>query len=387
MSFLYFNAASGRRPLPGPSRAPLAFHARLPGYEATPLLSLTALARDSDLSAILVKAEAQRFGLPAFKVLGASWAVYRALAEKFGRAAEQWTSVEEWRSILDRWPPICLSSATDGNHGRAVARIARWLGMRARIYMPLGTVDARIDAIRSEGADVIIVDGTYDDAVARAARELEANGMLLQDTAWEGYETIPGWIVEGYSTLLWEIDDALRTLGEPGPTHVLVQIGVGSLADAVVRHFRRADVTPAPVIIGVEPTRAACALRAVEAGHSVEIPGPHDSIMAGLNCGVVSSLSLPVLSSGVDCFVAIDDERAREGMRLLAKAGLVAGETGAAGLGGLIELLARVETRARLGLTSASRVLLICTEGATDPASYRTIVGTPPAASAQSRPA
>jgi diaminopropionate ammonia-lyase len=193
--------------------------------------------------------------------------------------------------------------------------------------------------------------------------------------------------VEGYSTLLWEIDDALRTLGEPGPTHVLVQIGVGSLADAVVRHFRRADVTPAPVIVGVEPLRAACALRAVEAGHPVEVPGPHDSIMAGLNCGLVSSLSLPVLSSGVDCFVAIDDERAREGMRLLARAGIVAGETGAAGLGGLLELLARGETRARLGLTSGSRVLVICTEGATDPASYRRIVGTPPAGSARSRPA
>jgi diaminopropionate ammonia-lyase len=191
--------------------------------------------------------------------------------------------------------------------------------MRARIYMPFGTVDSRIDAIRSEGADVIIVNGTYDDAVARAARELEANAMLVQDTAWEGYETIPGWIVEGYSTLLWEIDDALRTLGEPGPTHVLVQIGVGSLADAVVRHFRRADVTPAPVIVGVEPTRAACALRAVEAGRPVEVPGPHDSIMAGLNCGLVSSISLPILSAGVDCFVAVDDERAREGMRLLAQ--------------------------------------------------------------------
>jgi diaminopropionate ammonia-lyase len=183
-------------------------------------------------------------------------------------------------------------------------------------------------------------------------------------------------VIDGYSTILWEVADQIEERGEPAPDVVAVQIGVGALAAAVVAHFRQPGNQPK--IVGVEPLRAACMLSSIEAGEIVSVPGPHDSIMAGLNCGEPSMLAWPVVSAGVDLFVAVDDERAREAMRLLAQANVVAGETGAAGLGGLLELLGgdqQAEIRASLGITNQSRILLFITEGATDPEAYAEIVG------------
>lgn len=369
------------RPIPtttAASRAPLQFHQRLPGYAPSPLIDAPALAAELGVGQVLLKDESSRLGLPAFKILGASWAVYRALEERTGGFAA-WESLDALEQQIAPLRPLTLVAATDGNHGRAVARMAALFGLDAHIYVPAGTAQARIDGIAGEGARVTVVDGTYDEAVARSSEDAGERCLVISDTSWPGYEAVPGWVIDGYSTILWEVDDELARLGDAGPDVVVVQIGVGALAAAVVGHYRQKQ--PQPRILGVEPLRAACMLTSLEAGEITSIPGPHDSIMAGLNCGEPSLLAWPIVSAGIDLFVAVEDERAREGMRLLAGERIVAGETGAAGLGGLLEVLRGPES-ARLceclALTSQSRVLLIITEGATDPEAYASVVGYQP---------
>jgi diaminopropionate ammonia-lyase len=359
-----------------PSAAALELHRRLPGYAETPLRSLPDTARRLGVAEVLLKDESNRLGLPAYKVLGAAWATTRVLIRRFELAA--WQTVDELRQQLATRPRLCLVTATDGNHGRGVARVARWLGLEAEIYVPAGTVPSRIAGIVSEGARVVEVEGTYDTAVERAASVRRENVLVIQDHGWVGYEEIPQWVAEGYETIFLEIDRQLAALGRPVPDLVLVQIGVGTLASAVVRHWRRAGLTHRPVLIGVEPTGAACALRSVEAGRPVMIEADaQSSIMAGLNCGTPSSAAWPDLLAGVEAYVAVGDEQARAAMRELAAAGIVAGESGAAGLAGLDELMApaHAAARAALGIGSDTRVLLLLTEGATDPAGYAEIVG------------
>jgi diaminopropionate ammonia-lyase len=209
-----------------------------------------------------------------------------------------------------------------------------------------------------EGARVTKVDGTYDDAVARSAVEAGERCLVISDTSWPGYHDVPAWVNEGYSSILWEIDDELAVRGEPGPTIVAVQIGVGALAAAVVRHYRRLE--PQPFILGVEPTHAACVLASMEASGITLLPGPHDSIMSGLNAGLPSEVAWPWLSKGIDTFIAVDDKRALDAIQMLAGEGLAAGETGSAGLAGVLGWLQLS------GRTLANeRLLLICTEGPT----------------------
>jgi diaminopropionate ammonia-lyase len=256
--------------------------------------------------------------------------------------------------------------------------MAKLLALKARIFVPIGTAASRIQAIQGEGAEVIVVDGTYDEAVRRAAQEESENCLVISDTSWPGYEKVTSWVVEGYSTLFWEVEDDLARRGEKGPDLVFVQVGVGSLAAAAVRHYRRKDVKDSPFIVSVEPQTAACALASIKAGGRVSVPGPHRSIMAGLNCGEPSLVAWPILKDGVDMFMAIDDGRAMAAMRDLASEGIVSGETGAAGLGGLKELLAGPysgQARKRLDIGQHTRVLLISTEGATNPDFYRQVVG------------
>jgi diaminopropionate ammonia-lyase len=323
---------------------------------------------------VWVKDESSRLGLPSFKILGASWATYRAAAERLGQDPGEWRTTDELAGLLAPLGPLILTAATDGNHGRAVARMARLLGFGARIFVPRGTARARIEAIEGEGASVTIVDGTYDDAVEAAVDLADERHLLIQDTAMNGSDPGARWVIEGYSTILWEIDDRLA---EATPEVVAVQIGVGALAASVVRHYRRAEPAPRPRILGVEPERAACVLASMEAGEIVSIPGPHDSAMAGLNAGTPSSVAWPEVSSGIDVFAAVEDEWAFEAMRAMAKAGLVCGETGGAGLAGLLATRAGVRAGMveALGIGSRERVLLISTEGATDPDAYRQIVG------------
>ena len=367
---------------PVPDRAPLRFHRRLPGYEATPLVDAPGLADALGVGKVLVKDESSRLGLPAFKVLGASWAVYRALMERLPEGDfGDWETIEELKEKLEPLRPLDLVAATDGNHGRAVARVARLLGLGAKIFVPEAMAAARREAIAGEGAEVVVVGGTYDEAVERSAAERGERGLVVSDMSWPGYERIPSWVIEGYSTMLWEIDDELERRGEAGPDLVVAQVGVGAFAAAVARHFRNPHSCRRPKLLGVEPASAACVLRSVRAGRIVSVPGPHDSMMAGLNCGRPSLVGWPTVSRGIDDLVAIDDEPAREAMRLTAAAGIVSGETGAAGLGGLLELLrggespGQEEARRALGVDRESRVLLFNCEGATDPDHYRRVVG------------
>lgn len=364
-----------------PPREPLGVHRRLPGYAPTPLVRAPGIAAGLGVADVWVKDESSRLGLPAFKMLGASWATYGALRERLGAdpdLPEAWRDVDELRARLAPLRPLTLAAATDGNHGRAVARMARLLGFESRIFVPEGTVAARIEGIESEGATVTVVDGGYDEAVARSAREAGERCLIVSDTSWPGYRTVPGWVIDGYSTIFWEIEDRVAAGGGPSrwpPDVVAVQIGVGAFAAAVVRHFRRPGLERRPLIVGVEPTSAACVMASAEAGRPVTLEGPQDSIMAGLNCGTPSILAWPVVSQGVDLFVAIEDQRAREAMRALAADGLVSGESGAAGLAGLMELATQ---HGSSDLRPDASVLVISTEGATDPDAYRSIVGRDP---------
>ena len=202
-------------------RGPIRFHRRIPGYCASPLRRLEAAERELGVSAVWIKDESDRFGLPAFKVLGASWAVYRRMIEELGVRDEDWWSLDQLSERILHPPGLKLVTATDGNHGRGVARVAAWFGLDARVYMPAGSAETRIEAIRSEGAEVIVVDGSYDDAVAKAAGEAGPGSWLIQDTAWPGYERIPNWIVEGYSTIFQEVDEELAKSEEPDPDLVM----------------------------------------------------------------------------------------------------------------------------------------------------------------------
>jgi diaminopropionate ammonia-lyase len=361
---------------PRPDRAPLRFHRRLPGYEETPLVDAPKIANTLGVGKVFIKDESGRLGLPAFKILGASWAVYRALEERLGEDFGDWEEIWELRERLEPMRPLSLAAATDGNHGRAVARVARLLGLGAKIFVPDNMALARRKSIAEDGAEVVVVDGTYDEAVERSADAAGERVLLVSDMSWPGYERIPLWVIEGYSTMLWEIDDALERRNEEGPDLVVVQVGVGAFAAAVARHYRSPGVSPTK-LMSVEPAGAECLFESVEAGTIVSVPGPHDSIMSGLNCGRPSLVAWPIVSRGIDLLVAIDDGPAREAMRLTAESGVVSGETGSAGLGGLLELLRAGEEekmRRALGMGEETRVLIFNCEGATDPDAYRRIM-------------
>ncbi len=356
------------------------FHRRLPGYDPTPLLSVPGLAERLGIGAVLVNDESERLGLPAFKMLGASWASYRSILEHTGIDADGWVVFDDLVSLVEPHLPLTLATATDGNHGRAVARFAKMLGMAARIWVPEGTVDARINAIESEGATVTVVGGTYDDAVATAAGAADERTLVISDTSWPGYEVVPQWVIDGYSTMMSEVDEQLQEYAFPSPTVIAAPMGVGALGAAIVAHF--AEKTPRPVVIGGEPTNAACVMAALEAGEIVTIPGPHITTLAGLNCGTASPIAFPAIKAGLTATVSFDDEWAEEAMRLLAANDIVAGETGASALATLLVLAdKRPDLRETLNLGPDDVALVIVTEGATDPENYEAVVGESPARS------
>ncbi|MEU8877544.1 diaminopropionate ammonia-lyase [Streptomyces javensis] len=329
------------------------FHASLSGYAATPLPELPSLAVELGVGRVFVKDESCRLGLPAFKALGASWAVHRALAARDARG--------------DATGPVTLVSATDGNHGRAVARTARLLGHRARIFVPRGVHPEAVAAIVAEGAEVSRVTGAYDEAVGRAAAAAaEPGAFLVQDTAWPGYERIPGWIVEGYSTLCAEIDEQLAAAGAGTPGLIAIPMGVGSLAHAVVTHYRSRPAGPPTALLSVEPTAAPCVIESLICGEPVSVT-TGETIMAGLNCGTPSSIAWPHLRDGLDAAIAIPDAASARAVGDLARLGISSGPCGAASLAGLRAALigdGADERRAALGLGPASTVVLLSTEGA-----------------------
>jgi diaminopropionate ammonia-lyase len=327
------------------------FHRGLPGFAVTPLTELPGLAAELGVGRVFVKDESSRLGLPAFKVLGASWAVHRALASRTVTGQHKLT----------------LVTATDGNHGRAVARVARLLSQRAHVLVPDGVHPAAVAAIAAEGAEVTRVTGDYDEAVRQAAavaRRAPAT-LLIQDTAWPGYEQIPGWIVAGYGTLCTEIDEQLAAAGAGPPDLVGVPVGVGSLAQAVVTHYRSRPAGKAPAVLAVEPEAASWVVASLTRGEPVSV-ATSQTIMAGLNCGTPSSLAWPCLRDGLDAAVTVTDAGSARAAADLAIAGVSAGPCGAAPLAGLRAALtgdAAARRRAELGLDPGSTVVLLSTEG------------------------
>lgn len=345
--------------------AVLAFHRGWPGYSPTPLRRAPAAARALGVAAVWVKDESARLGMPSFKILGASWAAHRMLCSMLG-ADPRRLSLADLAERLAPLRPLVLVAATDGNHGRAVARVAALLGLDAHILVPSNMAPARIEALHGEGARITVVHGGYDDAVAASAELADDRHVVISDTAWPGYVGPPSWVIDGYSTLSQEIDQQLAQLGVPEPTWVGVQTGVGAFAASIVRHFGTTCS-----VVGVEPTMADCVLASIEAGRPVRIPGPQDSIMSGLNCGTPSLVAWPDVRDGIDWFAAVEDADAVLAMRVLAEDGIVAGESGAAGLAGFLAF------RSELGLRPDDTVLVVSTEGATDPAGYQRAVGRP----------
>ena len=357
------------------------FHASFPQYAPTPLRDLRHLAEAVDVHRMFVKDESFRFGLNAFKVLGSSYAMGRYLARRAGLSVSE-TTYEKLTSkaFRDACGDITFITATDGNHGRGVAWTAHELGQRSVVYMPKGSRPERLENIRAAGAEASITDLKYDDVVRMVSKQAEENGwVLVQDTAWPGYEEIPGWIITGYGTMAAEI---VEELPEP-PTHVFLQAGVGSMAAGVAAVLKNAYPENPPTIIIVEPTTADCFYRSAAANdgkrHFAE--GDMKTIMAGLACGEPCSLAWEILTHTSDFALTCEDFTAADAMRILgAPLGddprIISGESGASGVGAALALLCRPENKAmadEIGLGKDSTILCISTEGATDRERYRDI--------------
>lgn len=344
-------AARTWRTSPGPDVRE--FHRTFSGYAPTRLVELPDLASDLGVAGVYVKEESARFGLPAFKMLGASYAIARTLGRRFDVPGAP--GIEELTSLITESGPVTMVAATDGNHGRAVARTSRMLGLPARIFVPYGISAAAREAIAAEKAELVELDRNYDDTVIAAATDAARTGaLLIQDTSREGYRDIPAWIVDGYATLLAEADSQLREAGTTVDV-VLVPVGVGSLATAVVRHYRSRDADP-PSVVSVEPTAAPAILTSLHAGEARTVP-TGETIMAGLNCGTPTRDGWPVLRAGLDRAVAISDDAAASAVRDLEARGVDAGPCGAASLAGVRQLAAAG------ALCPHTRVLLLSTEG------------------------
>jgi diaminopropionate ammonia-lyase len=358
------------------------FFARQPGYRPTPLFRLPALAATLGIGVIEVKDEGQRLGLGSFKALGGAYAVARLTQEAASLAlgrpigADQLTEPQV-RAVA---AGLTFACATDGNHGRSVAFGAQLVGARSVVFLHAGVSEARATAIRSYGAQVVRTPGAYDDSVALAAQAAAAQGWtLVSDTAWPGYEHIPGLVMQGYTLIAGE---ALQAMARP-PTHLFVQAGVGGLAAALAGRMRLSLGAQRPILVVVEPDRAACLHASAAAGRLQAIDPGEPTIMAMLECYRPSIVAWRILARAADAFMTVGEDEAVAAMRRLAKpaAGdpaVVAGESGAAGLAGLVHAAGDPAMRAAIGLDASARVLLINTEGATDPALYRQLVGVEP---------
>ncbi len=359
------------------------FHRTIPNYAPTPLVSRPSLAEQLGVGNIWVKDESHRFGLNAFKGLGGSYAIAQAIASRLGIPLKELSfealSSQETR---DKIGTLTFVTATDGNHGRGVAWAAQQMGHRAVVYMPKGTAPERLHNIQKLGAEASITDLNYDDAVRLAAKMGEERGwILVQDTAWEGYEETPTHILQGYTTLAEEIVQQLE--GEM-PTHLFLQAGVGSFAGAVLGYFAALWGENCPRTVIMEPNQADCIYRTARAddGQLHFVTGEMSSMMAGLCCGEPCTLSWPILRDWACGYVSCDDGYAAQGMRLLgrptgADVAVVSGESGAIGAGVLWGIMTQTpleEIRRQLGLDETSRVLLISTEGDTDRENYHRIL-------------
>ena len=368
-------------------RQAMAFHRSFPQYSVTPLANLSGMASRLGLGGVYVKDESYRFGLNAFKVLGGSFAMAKYLAGELGRDISQmaydYLTSDAFRAEFGQ---ATFFTATDGNHGRGIAWAAHKLGQKAVVHMPKGSTRQRFENIAREGAHVTIEELNYDDCVRLAAAEAAAapHGVVVQDTAWAGYEEIPAWIMEGYGTMAAEAAEQLRQLSVNRPTHVFIQAGVGSLAGAVVGYYTNLFPNDPPKFVVVEASAADCLYRGAKAADGAPriVEGDLATMMAGLACGEPNILSWDILRNHAAAFVSCPDWVSACGMRRLAAPVqgdpiVKSGESGAVGMGLLCTIMeddAYADLRACLDLDRSSQVLLFSTEGDTDPEKYARVV-------------
>jgi diaminopropionate ammonia-lyase len=362
------------------------FHKSFPQYEPTPLAKLDNLAKTLGVGKVFVKDESYRFGLNAFKVLGGSFAMAKYLAQRLGKDISELPYEKLISSeVKEKLGDVTFYTATDGNHGRGVAWTANKLQQKSVVYMPFGSSETRLKNIQNEGADASITDMNYDDAVRLAAKNAgENNGVVVQDTAWDGYEEIPAWIMQGYGTMALEAIDQLKAQGIERPTHIFVQAGVGSLAGAVQGVFASMYENNPPKTVIAEANLADCLYKSAVAkdGKPRIVGGTMQTIMAGLACGEPNTIGWEILKNHSDAFVSCPDWVAANGMRILGNplgtdTKVISGESGAVTTGLLANIMQDEEMkdlREKLGLNEDSVVLMFSTEGDTDPDKYREIV-------------
>lgn len=364
-----------------------AFHRSFPQYSVTPLAQLRGMADFLGLKHLFVKDESYRFGLNAFKVLGGSFAMARYIAEQLGKDVSQvdyhyLTSAK----LREEFGQATFFTATDGNHGRGVAWAANKLGQKSVVLMPKGSVKSRFDNIAKEGADVTIEDVNYDECVRRAnaLAEQTEHGVMVQDTAWDGYEKIPAWIMQGYGTMASEAAEQLKAAGVERPTHIFIQAGVGSLAGAVQGYFSNLFPDCEPTVVVMEAQAADCLYQGAKAadGDFRIVEGDLQTIMAGLACGEPNTISWDILKNHSAFFVSCPDWVSAKGMRMLSAPvkgdpQVISGESGAVGMGLIAALMTDPtyeELKNAIRLDENSSVLMFSTEGDTDPENYRKVV-------------
>ena len=364
-----------------------AFHQSFPQYSITPLAQLKGMAGELGLGGLYVKDESYRFGLNAFKVLGGSFAMARYIAQQTGKdVSETDYAYLTGDKLKQEFGQATFFTATDGNHGRGVAWAANRLGQKAVVHMPKGTVKSRFDNIAKEGAKVTIEELNYDDCVRLAAKEANEteHGVIVQDTAWEGYEEIPAWIMQGYGTMADEANGQLNDYGVQRPTHVFIQAGVGSLAGAVQGYFANKYPDAPPTVVVMEAQVADCLYQGAMAGDGDPrfVGGDLLTIMAGLACGEPNTISWDILKNHVSVFTSCPDWVAAKGMRMLSAPvkgdpRVISGESGAVGMGLIATLMtdpAYAQLKQAIGLDEHSQVLMFSTEGDTDPVNYKKVV-------------
>lgn len=356
------------------------FHKTFKEYSVTPLHKLENLAKHIGVKNIYVKDESYRFGLNAFKVLGGSYAIGKYLAGKLEKDISEISfDYLNSKEVKEKIKDITFVTATDGNHGRGVAWAANKLGQKCVVYMPKGSSEIRLENIRKEGAKAEIIDGNYDDAVRLSEKMAKENGwVVIQDTAWDGYEDIPLWIMQGYTTLIYEVFNEIDQM----PTHVFLQAGVGSFAGSIQGYLAANYKENRPFTAIVEPDKANCLYKSSLSGKREIVGGDMDTIMAGLACGEPNTISYEILKDYSDGYFSCPDYVSAKGMRVLASPingdkKVVSGESGAVGIG-LITLISKrdeyKDLKEEINLDENSVVLIISTEGDTDPDKYEEIV-------------
>ncbi len=372
--------------MPGEAGVVERFHQSIPGYSPTPLHNLKALAKMYGLGGIWVKDESLRFGLNSFKALGGIAAVAKIVAERLeldpGELDYSQLVAEETKEKLGE---VTFITATDGNHGRGIAWAAQQMGQKAVVLLPAGTASQRLQAILDLGAEAEIVELNYDDAVRLAAKKAKKNNwILVQDTASNGYEKVPRWVMQGYMTMAAEASRQMSDAGAGAPTHIFLQAGVGSMAAAVLGWFVVNQTESIPRVAIVEPADAACFYKSLRKadGKAYKVAGDMETMMAGLACGEPNPLAWKIVRDYASWGIKCADYVAARGMRMLKNPlsgdpEIVSGESGAVGLGVLAMLMENSmnrETVQEMGLNESSQVLLISTEGNTDPINYQRVL-------------